>query len=42
MLPGMLYIFLPLVFGYLITIKNANLLEKINTSTSRLVFIILA
>ncbi|MBV7299245.1 lysine exporter LysO family protein [Enterovibrio paralichthyis] len=41
MLPGMLYIFLPLVFGYLITIKNANLLEKINTSTSRLVFIIL-
>lgn len=41
MLPGMLYIFLPLVVGYFITIKKASLLEKINRSTSHLVFVIL-
>lgn len=41
MLPGMLYIFLPLVVGYFITIKSAKLLDTINRSTARLVFVIL-
>ncbi|AMG32082.1 DUF340 domain-containing protein [Grimontia hollisae] len=41
MLPGMLYIFLPLVIGYFITIKSAALLDTINRSTARLVFVIL-
>lgn len=41
MLPGMLYIFLPLVIGYLIPVKSATLLEKIHKSTSHLVFVIL-
>ncbi|PMN91522.1 lysine exporter LysO family protein [Enterovibrio norvegicus] len=41
MLPGMLYIFLPLVVGYLIKVKRDKLLDIINRSTSRLVFVIL-
>ncbi|KXF81712.1 lysine exporter LysO family protein [Enterovibrio coralii] len=41
MLPGMLYIFIPLVVGYLIPIKSPTLLDKINRSTSHLVFVIL-
>lgn len=42
MLSGILLIFLPLVLGYLIPIKKANILEFINTQTSRLVLVILA
>ncbi|UJF20001.1 lysine exporter LysO family protein [Vibrio sp. SS-MA-C1-2] len=41
MYTGMLYIFLPLIIGYLIPIKQKNHLEQINSLTSRLVFIIL-
>ena len=42
MLSGILLIFLPLVLGYLIPIKKTNVLEFINTQTSRLVLLILA
>ncbi len=42
MLSGILLIFLPLVLGYLIPIKKTNILEFINTQTSRLVLVILA
>ncbi|SFO76704.1 lysine exporter LysO family protein [Enterovibrio norvegicus] len=41
MLPGMLYIFLPLIVGYLIKVNSDKLLDIINRSTSRLVFVIL-
>lgn len=41
MFSGMLYIFLPLVIGYLIPIKNEKVLHQINTQTSRLVLVIL-
>ncbi|MCD9509973.1 lysine exporter LysO family protein [Photobacterium phosphoreum] len=41
MLSGILLIFLPLVLGYLIPIKKTNILEFINTQTSRLVLVIL-
>lgn len=41
MLPGMLYIFLPLIVGYLIKVNSGKLLDIINRSTSRLVFVIL-
>ncbi|PML80096.1 lysine exporter LysO family protein [Enterovibrio norvegicus] len=41
MLPGMLYIFLPLIVGYLIKVNSDKLLDIINRSTSRLVFFIL-
>ncbi len=41
MLPGMLYIFLPLVVGYFIKVKSDKFLDVINRSTSRLVFVIL-
>ncbi|MBE1275800.1 lysine exporter LysO family protein [Enterovibrio baiacu] len=41
MLPGMLYIFLPLVVGYLIKVKSDKFLDIINRSTSHLVFVIL-
>ncbi|KAE8178130.1 lysine exporter LysO family protein [Photobacterium carnosum] len=42
MLSGILLIFLPLVLGYLIPIKKTNIIEFINTQTSRLVLVILA
>lgn len=41
MFSGMLYIFLPLVIGYLVPIKNEKVLHQINTQTSRLVLVIL-
>ncbi|WEM41360.1 lysine exporter LysO family protein [Photobacterium sp. DA100] len=41
MFSGMLYIFLPLIIGYLITVKNPSVLDFINTQTSRLVLVIL-
>ncbi|PSW17282.1 lysine exporter LysO family protein [Photobacterium sanctipauli] len=42
MFSGMLYIFLPLVIGYLIPVKKAAVVEFINTQTSRLVLVILS
>ncbi|AJR09263.1 lysine exporter LysO family protein [Photobacterium gaetbulicola] len=41
MFSGMLYIFLPLIIGYLITVKKPSVLDFINTQTSRLVLVIL-
>ncbi|KHT64712.1 membrane protein [Photobacterium gaetbulicola] len=41
MFSGMLYIFLPLIIGYLITVKKPAVLDFINTQTSRLVLVIL-
>lgn len=41
MYPGMLYIFLPLVLGYFISVKSAVRLNAINKTTSTLVLIIL-
>lgn len=42
MFSGMLFIFAPLVVGYFISISNKTLLDKINTSTSNLIYVILA
>lgn len=42
MFSGMLYIFLPLVIGYLIPVHKAQVLDFINMQTSRLVLVILA
>ncbi len=42
MFSGMLYIFLPLVIGYLIPVGKDSVLTFINTQTSRLVLVILA
>lgn len=42
MFSGMLFIFLPLIIGYLIPIKNVSLLNHVNVLTSRLVLVILA
>ncbi|HCG6531909.1 TPA: lysine exporter LysO family protein [Vibrio parahaemolyticus] len=42
MFSGMLFIFAPLVVGYLIPISRAALLEKINRSTSYLIYVILS
>ncbi|KOO08228.1 lysine exporter LysO family protein [Vibrio hepatarius] len=42
MFSGMLFIFTPLVVGYLISIANKSLLDKINTTTSNLIYVILA
>ncbi|MDG3087958.1 lysine exporter LysO family protein [Vibrio hannami] len=42
MLAGMLFIFTPLIVGYLFSISNQKLLEKINKYTSSLVYIILS
>lgn len=42
MFSGMLYIFLPLIIGYLIQVENKQVLDFINTQTSRLVLVILA
>ncbi|KLV11450.1 MULTISPECIES: lysine exporter LysO family protein [Photobacterium] len=41
MFSGMLYIFLPLVIGYLIPVNKASVLEFINTQTTRLILVIL-
>lgn len=41
MFSGMLYIFLPLIIGYLITVNKPAVLDFINTQTSRLVLVIL-
>ncbi|EHA1202784.1 lysine exporter LysO family protein [Vibrio alginolyticus] len=42
MFSGMLFIFAPLVVGYLIPISRSSLLEKINQSTSYLIYVILS
>ncbi|MCY9862408.1 lysine exporter LysO family protein [Vibrio coralliirubri] len=42
MFTGMIFIFAPLVVGYLFAISNAQTLEFINRSTSRLIYVILA
>lgn len=42
MFSGMLFIFAPLVVGYLIPISQASVLEKINKSTSYLIYVILS
>ncbi|AXY00871.1 lysine exporter LysO family protein [Vibrio alfacsensis] len=42
MFSGMLFIFAPLVVGYLIPISRASVLEKINRSTSYLIYVILS
>ncbi|MDO6705742.1 lysine exporter LysO family protein [Photobacterium sp. 1_MG-2023] len=42
MFSGMLFIFLPLIIGYLIPVKKESVLAFINAQTSRLVLVILA
>ncbi|EMB9227467.1 MULTISPECIES: lysine exporter LysO family protein [Vibrio] len=42
MFSGMLFIFAPLVVGYLIPISQASVLDKINKSTSYLIYVILS
>ncbi|CAV19015.1 lysine exporter LysO family protein [Vibrio atlanticus] len=42
MFTGMIFIFAPLVVGYLFSISNTQRLEFINRSTSRLIYVILA
>ena len=42
MFTGMIFIFAPLVVGYLFAISNAQTLEFINRATSRLIYVILA
>ncbi|MGR4988337.1 lysine exporter LysO family protein [Vibrio rotiferianus] len=42
MFSGMLFIFAPLVVGYLIPISQASLLTRINAATSHLIYVILA
>ncbi|OLQ88263.1 hypothetical protein BIY22_08855 [Vibrio panuliri] len=42
MFSGMMFIFAPLVVGYLIAVSNSKLLDQINAMTARLVFVILA
>ena len=42
MFTGMLFIFSPLVVGYLFSVSSQSLLDKINQYTSRLVYIILS
>ncbi|SBS68017.1 lysine exporter LysO family protein [Vibrio atlanticus] len=42
MFTGVIFIFAPLVVGYLFSISNAQTLEFINRSTSRLIYVILA
>ncbi|KZX69804.1 hypothetical protein A3712_11035 [Vibrio sp. HI00D65] len=42
MFTGMIFIFAPLVVGYLFSISNTQTLEFINRSTSRLIYVILA
>ncbi|MFA0263796.1 lysine exporter LysO family protein [Vibrio cyclitrophicus] len=42
MFTGMIFIFAPLIVGYLFSISNIQTLEFINRSTSRLIYVILA
>jgi len=42
MFSGMIFIFTPLVLGYLFSLSNKNLLDKINRYTSYLVYVILS
>ncbi|MEF1290257.1 lysine exporter LysO family protein [Vibrio sp. M260118] len=42
MFSGMLFIFAPLVVGYFISISSKTLLDRINSSTSNLIYVILA
>lgn len=42
MFSGMLFIFAPLVVGYLIPISQSSLLARINAATSNLIYVILA
>lgn len=42
MLSGMLFIFAPLIVGYMFSISNQPLLDKVNSYTSRLVYLILS
>lgn len=42
MFSGMLFIFAPLVVGYLISISKKSLLDTINATTSNLIYVILA
>ncbi|CAK4068468.1 MULTISPECIES: lysine exporter LysO family protein [Vibrio] len=42
MFSGMLFIFTPLVVGYFISISSQSLLNKINKTTSNLIYVILA
>lgn len=42
MFTGMIFIFSPLIVGYLFSISRPELLEKINKATSHLIYIILA
>ena len=42
MFTGMIFIFAPLVVGYLFSISNTQTLEFINRSTSRLIYVILS
>lgn len=42
MFSGMIFIFAPLVLGYLISISKPSILDKINATTSNLIYVILA
>lgn len=42
MFSGMIFIFSPLIVGYLISISNRSLLDTINVTTSNLIYVILA
>ncbi|MDN3699762.1 lysine exporter LysO family protein [Vibrio artabrorum] len=42
MFTGMIFIFSPLVVGYLFSVSNSQTLELINRSTSRLIYVILS
>ncbi|NRF61473.1 lysine exporter LysO family protein [Vibrio coralliilyticus] len=42
MFSGMIFIFAPLVVGYLISISKPSILDKINATTSNLIYVILA
>ena len=42
MFSGMIFIFAPLVVGYLISISKPSLIDKINATTSNLIYVILA
>ncbi|MBW3696791.1 lysine exporter LysO family protein [Vibrio sp. T187] len=42
MFSGMIFIFAPLIVGYLFSISNKKILDQINKSTSHLIYVILA
>ncbi|MCG9678603.1 lysine exporter LysO family protein [Vibrio sp. Isolate24] len=42
MFSGMIFIFAPLVVGYLISISTSSILDKINATTANLIYVILA